>query len=63
MIIMVVVEFFKNIKLNKSKNDSSDLDKLDIFEKYRSSHIDIAYFQYHQTASMDVEASSIKALH
>ena len=32
-----------------------DLDKLDIFEKYRSNYIGIVYFQHYQTAGADVE--------
>ena len=35
----------------------SDLDKLDIFEKYSLKYIDIAYFLNFQTAGVDVEAA------
>ena len=42
------------LKLNKS-NYLSNLDKLDIYEKYRSNYIGIAYFQYYQTSGEDAK--------
>ena len=50
------------LKFNKSKNYLFDLDKLDIFEKYRSNYIGIVYLQHYQTAGADVEATVIGRL-
>ena len=41
------------------KNYPSDLDKLDIFEKYRSNYVDIAYSQPLQILCVDVAKASM----
>ena len=44
-------------KIENFKNYPSRLDKIDIFENYRSSCVDIAYSQSLQITSVDVEAA------
>ena len=47
------------LNANKSKSYDQILKKVDLFEKYRSNYIDMAYCQYPQTAHEDVEAALI----
>ena len=49
-------------KIENFKNYPSRLDKIDIFENYRSNYADITYSQPLQIACVDVEAAWIKIM-